>query len=159
MLRQGSASDQGTVKAFDIKTGKVKKPREFTRLPMPDKVVKIVNQWGRRSQRESQADKLEFLNRHKQRFDWDNDEIVDEGLVQDEIPLPEIPAEMPGIPLAGHSDDAVEVLRPSDAEQSHAAEVNGAIGNIAPPSSTGVPTAVDEVIIDDDDADDGAQEL
>ena len=34
---------QGNFKAFDLKTGHVKKNRNFTCVPMPDSVVKLVN--------------------------------------------------------------------------------------------------------------------
>ena len=54
---------QGTFKAFDVKTGRVKNNRKFTRVPMPDSVVKLVNNWVKRSQKEHQKKKLEFLNR------------------------------------------------------------------------------------------------
>ncbi len=37
---------QGTHKVFDINTGMVKKPRTVNLLPMPDKVIKVVNNWG-----------------------------------------------------------------------------------------------------------------
>ena len=34
---------QGTVKELNINTGKVKKPKQITEVPMPDSFVKIVN--------------------------------------------------------------------------------------------------------------------
>ena len=69
---------QGTFKAFDLKTGGVKKNRNFTRVTMPDSVVKLVNDQGKRSQKEHQNNKLEFLNRLQQKIDWDNSKY-DEG--------------------------------------------------------------------------------
>ena len=63
---------QGTFKAFDLKTGRVKKNRNFTRVPMPDLVAKLVNNWGKRSQKEHQKKKLELLNRLQNCFDWEN---------------------------------------------------------------------------------------
>ena len=44
---------QGTVKVFDIGTGKVKKQRTITVLPAPDRVIALVNKWGKRFQKES----------------------------------------------------------------------------------------------------------
>ena len=43
---------QGTVKAYDLTTGRVKKPRSFTPYPMPDRVIKAVNKIGLRQQKE-----------------------------------------------------------------------------------------------------------
>ena len=51
---------QGTVKVFDIATGKVKKPRKITPFPMPDSFIATVNKWGRRNQKEAQRARLEF---------------------------------------------------------------------------------------------------
>ena len=42
---------QGTVKLFDMCTGKVKKPRTITILPVPDHIIILVNKWGKRFQR------------------------------------------------------------------------------------------------------------
>ena len=42
---------QGTVKAFDICIGKVKKTRTITILPVPDRVIVLVKKWGKRFQR------------------------------------------------------------------------------------------------------------
>ena len=37
---------QGTVNVFDMKTGKVKKPRTFVSFPVPYRVIETVNKWG-----------------------------------------------------------------------------------------------------------------
>ncbi len=42
---------------------------------MPHNVIKVVNTWGIRYQKEEKVNKLEFLNRKKFQFDWDNDEL------------------------------------------------------------------------------------
>ena len=39
---------QGTVRVFDIVTGKVKKEREFTRMGMPDRVIRAVEKWSKK---------------------------------------------------------------------------------------------------------------
>jgi hypothetical protein len=61
---------QGTHKVFDINTGVVKKPRSITPLPMPNRVIKIVDDWGRHHQQEDKAKSLEFLNRKQLQYDW-----------------------------------------------------------------------------------------
>ncbi len=44
-------------------------------FPMPPNVIKVVNAWGIRYQKEEKANKLEFLNCKKFRFDSDNDHL------------------------------------------------------------------------------------
>ena len=56
---------QGTHKVFDINTGVVKKPRIITPLPMPDRVIAMVKDWGRRHQKEDKKQALTFLNQKK----------------------------------------------------------------------------------------------
>jgi hypothetical protein len=53
---------QGTHKVFDINTGIVKKPRTITPLPMPDRVIAVIKDWGRCHQKEDKASTLKFLN-------------------------------------------------------------------------------------------------
>jgi hypothetical protein len=53
---------QGTHKVFDINTGTVKKPRTVILLPMPDRVIKVVNDWGQRHAKEAIKLSLTFLN-------------------------------------------------------------------------------------------------
>jgi len=146
---------QGTHKVFDIRSGKVKKPRTVQRLPMPDSFIAEVNKWGLRSKRDKAARKLEFLNRRKEKFDWDNDETEADDLVEDVVIYPgEIPAEFPGLLFdRGVSNDVVE-MEPelSDAQLALAAAINADIVEV---NTTGVPSLIDEVIIDDDDDDDG----
>jgi len=120
---------------------------------MPDSFIAAVNNWGLRSKRNRSAPKLEFLNRRKEKFDWDNDEMEDDAMVEDEVIYPEIPAEFPGLLFdRGMSDDVVEVKPElSNAQLALAAAVNADIVEI---NTTGVPSLIDEVIIDDDDDDD-----
>ena len=70
---------QGTQKVFCINTGKVLKRRKITEFPLPSRVINKVNNWGKRSKIEEYGNKLVFLDRHRQKYDWDNDEIVNEG--------------------------------------------------------------------------------
>jgi hypothetical protein len=53
---------QGTHKVFNINTGVVKKPRTITPLPMPDRVMAVIKDWGRCHQKEDKASTLKFLN-------------------------------------------------------------------------------------------------
>jgi hypothetical protein len=53
---------QGTHKVFDINTGVVKKLCAITPLPMPDCIIKVVKDWGRRNQQLERSSILKFLN-------------------------------------------------------------------------------------------------
>ena len=77
---------QGSLKCFDILTGKVVTRRTIKVLPMPDRFLKTPNRWGLMSRTTVFGDKLEFLNRMKSKYDRDNDDTVDneEGLVEPE---------------------------------------------------------------------------
>jgi hypothetical protein len=66
---------QGTHKVFDFNTGIVKKTCTITPLPMPDRVIAIIKDWGQRQQKEDKASMLEILNRKRQQYDWDNDNL------------------------------------------------------------------------------------
>jgi hypothetical protein len=57
---------QGSHKVFDINTGVVKKPCTVTLLPMPDRVIKVVNDWGCRHAKEDITYSLTFLNHKKE---------------------------------------------------------------------------------------------
>ena len=67
---------QGSLKCFDILTGKVVTRRTIKVLQMPDRFLKTLNRWGLTSQTTVFGDKLEFLNIMKSKYDWDNDDIV-----------------------------------------------------------------------------------
>jgi hypothetical protein len=106
---------QGTRKVFDINTCVVKKPRTITPLPMPDRVIIVIEDWGRRHQKEDRAKTIEFLNRKRQQYDWENDDLKDnEGLIEPDFAHPNIPAEFPGIDLESeqpHHNQVVEVIK------------------------------------------------
>ena len=140
---------QGTKKVFDLKTGVVKKPRSVTRFPCPDRVIALVNAWGRRYQKAERANKIEFLNRQKLKFDWDNDEL-DESEPLIESVHANTPAQIPGIELESEIEipgSAVTLLpRNTDAEMA-AAAANAGFTPV--PDVPGIP-AVDIIVVDDD---------
>ena len=45
-------------------------------VPMPDQVKKLVNKWGSQSGGKAYDSQVEFLNRTKDKFEWDNDDIL-----------------------------------------------------------------------------------
>ena len=58
---------QGSVKFFCLTTGRILKRRSFTALPMPDRVIKRVNDIGLR---EKQGRTFRFLNRRQESYEW-----------------------------------------------------------------------------------------
>ena len=96
-----SGNLRGSQKVFCLNTGQGLKRRTIHEFPMPDRTVERMNQSGIRFKRETYGRKLQFLNRSKDKYDWDNDEFEeDEGLVED-TPLTraEIKAEIPRIEM------------------------------------------------------------
>ena len=143
---------QGTQKVFCLETGKVLKQRKIIPLPVPDRVIQKVEQWGKRSQRESYGTKIELLNRNMKKYDWDNDDLQEEeGLVEEikEVAHPDLPAEMPGIDIEEEQPEAgpaVEEVEMSESELAAAAARNASIEMGAEPQ-----TIVDETDVPDDD--------
>ena len=112
---------QGTIKAYDLTTGRVKKPRTFTPYPIPDRVIKAVNKIGLRDQTKTQERRLELRNRRNERFDWDNDELIEDEREMESrrsIAHPEIPANPPGITFENEivPDGAVDRVITSENE-------------------------------------------
>lgn len=93
---------QRSHKVFDLRTGKVVTRRTSKEVPMPNRVIRRMNWWGKKSKQIQYGRKLAFLNRRKQSYDWENDENdplealeeAEEQKVHDDVP-----AELPGIPL------------------------------------------------------------
>jgi hypothetical protein len=59
---------QGKHKVFNINMGVVKKLRIITPLPMPDRVIAVVKDWGRQHQKEDKKQALIFLNQKKKLY-------------------------------------------------------------------------------------------
>ena len=51
---------QGMKKVFGLNTGVVKKPRSVTPFPIPPNVIKVVNAWGIRYQKEEKQKSWNF---------------------------------------------------------------------------------------------------
>jgi len=133
---------QGTRKVFDLLTGVVKKPRSVTEFPIPDRVIKMVDAWGKRYQKEECQNKVKFLNCQKLKYDWENDELPNEGLLEDDVAHPDIPAEFPGLELENEMEvpgSAVTTIEECTADEAREAEDNTDL--IPPP--TEAPVAID----------------
>ena len=102
---------QGTVKVWDLHTGHVKKVKKFDVVPMPDRTVKKVNDWGLRYQKEKKKKMAKFLDRLKREFAWENDEYMPP---EEELVHPEITAEFPGIVMDEKDEDCDMALEDHD---------------------------------------------
>jgi hypothetical protein len=142
---------QGTHKVFDINTGVVKKTRTITPLPMPDRVITVIEDWEQRHQKEDKASTLEFLNQKQQQYDWDNNDLeYDKGLIKSDIDHPDIHVEFPGIDLESEQPrhhQVVEIIEESKEERVYAAQRYASLDDL-PHKPTGVSTAVDEIKVD-----------
>ena len=85
---------------------------------MPDSVVKLVNDWGKKYQKAEQKESIEFRNRNKEIYAWDNDKYEDDQLViENDHTLAGTPAEFPGIDIDNEDDGpAMELLDDTDEE-------------------------------------------
>ena len=79
-----SGSLQGSVKCSDLIMDKVIVRQTIKVLLMPKRILnKLANQWGKSSRSQQYGNKLEFLDRKKAKFDWDNEDIKEnEDLVE-----------------------------------------------------------------------------
>jgi hypothetical protein len=140
------------LKCFDIKTGKVVVHRTMKILPMPTRVLRLVNKWGLMPKNKEYRNKLEFLNNTNIKYNWDNGELEDsECLVENKKDLiyPDVLTEIPGVDLESDYDvkdtRAVQAVpEPTLAERAAAAAADANLDR-----TTGVPckiTGVDETV-------------
>jgi hypothetical protein len=89
---------QGTYKFFNTITEKKIKQRKLTAYPMPESIIKKVEQFGKSN---AQLNTLNFANRNGILFEWNNNiDKYPEGLVEEDVVLyPSLAAEIPGVVL------------------------------------------------------------
>eukprot|EP00956_Cyclotella_meneghiniana_P035517 scaffold115573_cov38-Cyclotella_meneghiniana.AAC.1 len=156
-----SGNVQGSVVCYNLETKKVIKRRTIKPLPMPDRVIKRVISIGKASKRKRTAERLQFLNRHKQTFDWDNEDLAadDEvGLVEPPHETDQLLAEIPGVELES-DDEPVEVIQQitetPELTIALAAQQNAnLIMSPTPDKIAGVDNDNDAAVISDDEDDD-----
>ena len=81
-----------------INTGKKIVRRNYTRLPIPDSIIKKIEESAKR---ERVQKCLHFRNRQREMFEWENKNYNDDQNEQEEemSPYPDIEAELPGVEL------------------------------------------------------------
>ena len=136
---------QGTVKALDLQTGEVKKLRTFTLYPMPDQVINLVNEMGRKDMERdlgSRMTRLEFRNRLNERFEWDNDDLgeIDSSDLGPTIAHADTPANHPGITFESEAleDGAMDKVLRNENQQSHESTLNTGFSSGNDALTTGV---------------------
>jgi hypothetical protein len=94
---------QRIIKFYCLNTGCILKRWSFMPLPMPDRIIKHVNQIGAK---EKQGCTFRFLNRKKEPYEWTDDVPKDDpefqGLLEDKVEMaayPDISVKMPGVEL------------------------------------------------------------
>ncbi len=120
---------------------------------MPYRVISVLNNRGKHHTKEDAKHSLIFLNRMKQLFDWDNNDLQDnKGLVDpDPNNHPGIPAKFPGINLESEQPrhhHVVKVIKASDKERIYTAVPNASLDDL-PPDILGMTTAVDKIEVND----------
>eukprot|EP00956_Cyclotella_meneghiniana_P039836 scaffold180856_cov40-Cyclotella_meneghiniana.AAC.1 len=73
---------QGGVNCYNLVTKRVVERRTITPLPMPDRVIRRVIKLGERAKQQRTSQRLEFLNRHKERFAWETNDSDTQNLVK-----------------------------------------------------------------------------
>ena len=125
-----SGNLQGSVMCFDLDTGKVVTRRTIKEIPMPESVIKRVNKWGTSKRGKEFNGTIEFLNRTRDKFEWENEDISPSEETGEQPPLvhPSLTAEVPGILLESDFEDIQpaieEVIPPTHAERAVSARQN-----------------------------------
>eukprot|EP00956_Cyclotella_meneghiniana_P026461 scaffold57247_cov37-Cyclotella_meneghiniana.AAC.7 len=119
---------QGGVYCYNLETKRVVERRTITPLPMPDRVIRRVIKLGERAKQLRTSQRIEFLNRHKEKFAWDTDESETQDLVEPEPRETDaLIAEIPGVSLEAdyESQDVIQApAAPTDLHEASAALAN-----------------------------------
>ena len=76
--------------------------RTITRLPIPERVIRVINDWEKLLKTEGFKNNLELWDCMKDKYYWDNKDLyVSDGKVEVEPvnAYPHIPAEISGVPI------------------------------------------------------------
>jgi hypothetical protein len=139
---------QGTYNFLSLISGLLIKRRHFDKLPIPDAVIKRVEDLAAKS---GVSPELIFADRIRVPFDWPDN--IPTGLDPTQIAIyPKIPAEMPGVQLARDGDTQQTDLH--DDEDPHEPDwfqmADEAMANADLDDSDLLPTTPEVIVIDDD---------
>ena len=88
---------QVSYKFFCLDQGKFITRRKFTKMEIPERVIKRVNRWGTKSKKMVFGRDLTFCNRNREKFEWDGDDDLLEKPSYQKHPV--IASEFPGVVL------------------------------------------------------------
>ena len=74
------------------------KRRNFTKYNMPNRVIKNRNAYGAKTKGEVYGRDLEFLDRSRKKFDWDEENDLNDTIAQRRW-YPDIPENFPTVPV------------------------------------------------------------
>ena len=123
-----SGNLQGSTMCFNLNIVVVVKRITITPLPMPDQIKNLVNRWGNQPWDRKYTGGIKFIDRNKNDFKWENEDLVE---TIDDVynPIyPTLAAEILGVVL---EDDHVnegaaleETIPPTHREHADAADRN-----------------------------------
>ena len=153
-----SGNRQGCLIFSDLETGKVVTRRIIKQIPWPNGTIEIANAWGRKSKHLIRKESITFLNRHHEKFDWENNGMSDLVVTKDQPKMihPTITAELPGIKVVSDraAPSRVQILNSTDVtDRASAARVIAGIDVevVTNTETRGVDIASDSVVNDDAD--------
>ncbi len=102
---------EGSMKFYCLMMGRILKWRPFTPMPMPNHIIKQLNQIGLR---EKQGQNFWFLNRSKEPYKW-TDTVPEgdpefQGSLEEEAPFPDVGAKLPGVTLEEEEEGDYQVV-------------------------------------------------
>ena len=83
--------------------------RSAKQLFWPDRLLKKAEKWCKKGKSAVLRGQIKFLNRHGEKFDWDNDDLEEIGVskTDEKLVQPDFIAEVPGIPVQGDYDKII----------------------------------------------------
>ena len=130
----------------------------MTQIPWPldNILIRKVEAWGKKGARAIKRGRIKFLNRKGEKFDWDNDDLTDLEVVDEQPKL--IDPGVADIPVPDEYDEEItesdEKERPSYVTRAVLARQRAGLNRESEPGAArgvGVLRADDVIVIDDDD--------
>ena len=90
---------QGSINCFDLDTGRVLVRRTFKQMVWLERLLREANVWGGKGKKAFLKVQIKFLNRKGDKFDWDNDNLIEIKMADKEPKLVQTKfiSEIPGI--------------------------------------------------------------
>ena len=138
---------------FPLDTRRVVVQRLAKQMPWPDRLLKVVNSWGKKGKRAIQRGHLKFLNRNGEKFDWENDDLanLEADRTEEKLVYPDFITEIPWLKtetdyedIVGHQSASQE-YKPTVAQRVAAARQSAGRDRNVTVTSRGVDSDSDKV--------------